>query len=248
MQAALSSFLAAADLDELQAARQAIRTIDRQEAAALSGIVQAWSDTQAVANLLMYPEVMPAPHRLAALLHGLDETVNEYLVLAAVVGLQRIPDDDLPDEARPQIAARLAHLIRTRDDVIASRASVTISHYADDIDPEALLALIAHADDAVRHNLLVALLTLIDLKDIERLLETNVASGVLDQQAAARIREKFAQAGIDLQDAALNDEQLLGTALSLPVLTYIPNYDEWIGDGSPAGRPPTGGSAEPGPQ
>src|SRR5436190_8108267 len=166
MRAELQEFLAAEDLDALLAARMAITAIGKSEAAELSQIVANWTNPQAVANLLMYPEVIPAPDRLGAVLKGLNAADGEYAVLAAVVGLPRLGEEDVPEKDRSAIAARLVHLIQTGSGPIATRAAQTLATYVEYADLDELVSCLSHPDEAVRHNVLVAALQALGPRDL----------------------------------------------------------------------------------
>jgi hypothetical protein len=232
VQAALQAFLAAGELDDLAALRDAITTIDGDEAAALSAIVQAWSEPQAVANLLLYPELIPPPDRMPVLLRGLAAGADDYLALMAVVGLQRIAEEEIPVAVRPTVAGHLVRLVEQGRGPVAGRASLIIAAVAQDLDPAALLRLLAHPDPAVRHNLLVALLETFGLDRVVTTADAEVAAGRLGADAAAALREDLARAGLD-PAAGVDDERVLDSPLGLPLLSYIPNYRDWT-------RPPVG--------
>ena len=69
---ALKRFLIARDLDELQAARMEISEITRADADSLAAYVSSGGDTQGLANLLMYPEVIPEQLRISTVVAALQ--------------------------------------------------------------------------------------------------------------------------------------------------------------------------------
>jgi hypothetical protein len=228
MQPPLQSFLLSEELDELASLRDEITSIDRAEAAELSRVVSAWSDPQAIANLLMYPELIPEPDRLPSLMRGLATGANDYLALAAVVGLQRIDDDEIPTGARADIARQLVLLIEQSSIApTPARATLTIGPFAQDLDPATLLRLLDHPDPAVRHNLLSALLDSFGVARVVATADGEVAAGRLSPEIAMLLRESLRQAGLDPASSDIDDEQVLESPLAVPLLSYVPNYRDW---------------------
>ncbi|MHA2069117.1 MAG: hypothetical protein ACXABY_32555, partial [Candidatus Thorarchaeota archaeon] len=79
----LRAFLFATDLDDLMSARANLSDMDYEDTEELLRILQKWEDTQAVANILMYPDLMPEGMRLHYILKGLHENRVIYFALAA---------------------------------------------------------------------------------------------------------------------------------------------------------------------
>jgi hypothetical protein len=227
VQPVLTAFLAADELDVLSTLRDEITTIDRQEAAELSAVVQTWSDLQAVANLLFYPELIPRPDRLPSLVRGLASGDEGYLALAAVVGLQRVPEDEIPLAERLVIAEHLVRLVEHGPGPTPARASLTLADFAQDLQPAVLLRLLDHPDPVVRHNLVVALLSGFGLARVLATADAEVAAGDLSASAASTLRDSLVEAGLDPDDAFLDDDEVLASPLGLPLLSYIPNYADW---------------------
>ena len=98
----LARLLRSDDLEELAglAADYEPSAADEQ---AVGAVLAEWSDVQAVANLLMYPRLIPADKRVAALVRGLCDDEG-YLRLAAAVGVGQLPPEDLDDDDAVQLA------------------------------------------------------------------------------------------------------------------------------------------------
>ena len=125
MSAELAGFLAEGELDRLDAARQAVGEPSGEDAAAIGRTLREWADVQAVANLLMHPDLIGEELRVPSLRRGLAEQGHPYLALAAAVGLQRVELD--PDER-----AAFAELLLERHGArvggaAGGRASVTLA-------------------------------------------------------------------------------------------------------------------------
>jgi hypothetical protein len=216
---ALKKFLQTRELDQLAAARQQITVMDSADRAALEALLASGSRPQAVANLLMVPDVMPPGQRLGQLLKALDG--SGYWVLAALVGLQELDDEDLPHAERPALAARLLALIQNGTGLTAQRASVTLGRVAEYLSPSALAAALAHPDGIVRHNLLVALLSIAEPEEIRAL------AGGLDPAARDFALTRLRELGFTGPPDPPTAEVLTGNMLALPQLAYIPNFDAW---------------------
>jgi hypothetical protein len=149
----LDRLLTATDLDELVAAVEALPPVDD---ARVAGVVDTWTDVQAVANLLMYPFVIPASHRVPAVLRGLRS--EGYLRLAASVGVGHLPQSDLTDDVRRELLDALLDVVAGDAGPAGVRASAEIGPLLLPEEIELLDDLAAHPVEAVRHNLAQAAL------------------------------------------------------------------------------------------
>jgi hypothetical protein len=228
--AALQVFLDARDLDTLADAHESLSSLDAADTAAVRQVLHQWRDPQAVANLLMYPALIPEAERAAAVLRGLDETRWPYLALAAIVGLREFDVEALPPPQRAAVLDRLLARAAADQGVIAERASAFLAerlwHFDARYAPP-VVALLAHPSPTVQHNALVALVPLLGLANLRAVLAQAVADGTLSASAQAAAQRKLAQvhgfAATDADDGSADD---LGT-LSAPLLAYIPNLDDW---------------------
>lgn len=136
--AELRDFLDAPDLEALRAAREALEGLDEDDDAHISAVVEDWAPPQALANVLMYPEVLPDDRRQDVLLRALGRPVTDYAVLAAAVGLQHLADLDPPSGGqRAALLAALVAVVARADGVVRSRALVALTalapHPAEDV-------------------------------------------------------------------------------------------------------------------
>jgi hypothetical protein len=218
---ALERFLTASDLAELRAARVAISSIDGDEARALHAIVAAWRDEQAVANLLMYPELLPEDDRTPALAEGLSGVHGDYPVLAAAVGLAAWVAGD---EDAPAIAERLLALVDdpTTPLAIAVRAAVALGAYSEHVAPTDLVGALGHRHEAVRHNVLAAALTGWGAVETLDAVDAAAAAGLLADDVADQARRVLVDAGLSELDEPLDDGHLVE-----PLLVPIPDLVAW---------------------
>jgi hypothetical protein len=126
----LTAFLAAEDLDDVGDARKPIKALDATDTAAIRSVLKQWKPSQAVANLLMNPSLIPQDVRLATLRRALAERRTPYLVLAAVVGFQEVDPDKLSAKDRKQVTADLLAIMRANSDVRATRATLSFAGFA----------------------------------------------------------------------------------------------------------------------
>jgi hypothetical protein len=214
MDETLLAFLRADDLDAIADARGRIRFISKIDAAALATVANEWSDEQAVANLLMYPEVIPQQARLATLRRGLGGDITDYATLAATVGLQRLAPGDASDDDRREIGARLLHLIESGNATLSRRASLTIGDFVAYVVQDSLLRLLDHSDETVRHNILAALVTAMGSEGVTQAVQRAIDAGRLDPELREHVVQALAPSG--------------GTSVAeVPLLEYIPNLRDW---------------------
>lgn len=217
----LERFLAASDLAELVAAREAIDAIDEGDAARLHAIVAQWRDEQAVANLLMFPELLPEDDRTPALAEGLSGAHGDYAVLAAAVGLcaWTAADDDAP-----AIAERLLTLVTdpATPDPIAVRASAALTVYAEHVAPTDLVAALATPSATVRHNVLAAALAGWGAVETLDAVAAAAAVGLVADEVVDDVRRAVVGAGVADLDEPLDDGHLVES-----LVTPIPDLTAW---------------------
>jgi hypothetical protein len=213
MEASLESFLQATDLDDLLVAHHQLTRINREDAAVLHEIIISGTDRQAIANMLMYPEVIPAPNRNEALLRALHSDPSDYQLLAAVVGVQRLGDTTgVPPEINHEVTeCLLGALASVRP--TGMRASVALMPLLDDIGIESLLEILPRVDEAVRHNVLVMAVNRFGDGAVSRAVKWLNESSRLDNETA---------------HSCLSEISRLEEGINRRVaLAYIPNLVDW---------------------
>jgi hypothetical protein len=123
---------------------------------------------------------------------------------------------------------QLIALIALDGGIIAERASAYLAGNLPDFQanhaPE-VVRLLDHPNDAVRHNILVALIPLVGLAHIRPFIDDAVNSGLISPAARLAAEQKLAHvAGLSpdgMVDMALLDLGILET----PLLSYLPNLD-----------------------
>jgi hypothetical protein len=97
--ASLETVLKTTDLDDLLRERRDILSLTPQETERVSAVIRAWTDRQAIANLLFYPDLIPLSLRFDALDRALRSHGFPYFGLAATVGLpELLAVYPMPDE------------------------------------------------------------------------------------------------------------------------------------------------------
>jgi hypothetical protein len=215
----LRAFLSATDLDELLARRQQLgdATLDAADHGEVLTALLEWTDLQAVSNLLMYPQVIPAAQRNAEVQRGLDDVENPYARLAAVVGIGELDLSRITDIERHRFVHTLLDLIANDGTVCAERASFSIVWLMRQPDTPDILETLNHPSPRVRHNVLQGLLELLGTPGLAALLEL---PGFVARETQQRALEAVDEAGIDLSVPADDQRRPL-------VLAFVPNYADF---------------------
>ena len=222
----VKEFLAVTELDELLALKQTITNLDAEDEAGIISVLQDWQDKQAVANVLMNPQLIPDAVRFHAVLRGLQDKHVDYYRLAATVGLQEFDSDTFSEEECSTIAEQLLALLESND-VIAERASIAIAQYITKADASKLFKFFDHSNDVVKHNIFVSLIQCIGLQEIHSFMSNAIQTGLIPQSVRDVIAEKLH----DLEDISKETgravrRKLVRSGLGLPLLSYIPNLCE----------------------
>lgn len=181
----------------------------------LQSVISVWSDRQAVANLLMYADLIPADLRVGALIRGLTSRSDGYLQLAAAVGVGSV--GSLCAEDRTALSDALLDLVAVDTGPAAVRAAAEISALLDPARAPLLVALLRHPDPTVRHNLTVALTRALGDRSLADLLGDSLVVSAEDAVAATQI---LTDDGIDINRPASSIRMLVG-------LPYLPNLRQW---------------------
>lgn len=104
----LDRFLTAIDLDDLLRARHDIASLTPEESARIVSVVRDWNDRQAVANLMLHPDLMPTDVCLDAVDRALHSNEVPYFTLAATVGLQGMALDKVPRRETHSVGSGVA--------------------------------------------------------------------------------------------------------------------------------------------
>lgn len=225
----LKKFLETRDLDDLLEAKHNISVISQNDQAAIIKILQEWKDIQAVANLLMYPDLIPENERIDYILAGLRETSFPYLVLASVVGLGQLNIEVLSTQIITQLIEQLIKVTKSDYGVIAERASVFLAerlwHFGD-IYTSQIIELLDHPSKVVQHNTLVALIPLVGLENIRRIIGNAVQQGLVSTAGQLAAEQKLSKIVGFSKDSVINNSQFDVDLLGIPLLIYIPNLDQ----------------------
>jgi hypothetical protein len=208
-------------LDEL---RDSLTVVDRQ---AINEKVALWADQQAIANLLIFPILIPADIRVDTLIRGLSEQNIDYYVLAATVGLGWVARKEVNAQQAATIKGILLKLIQQRHDILAERASAVIYPYLSMEDSMQLLRLFQHPNEIVQENSLAALLRLLPYAQRRSFFESAVRSSHLSMSTFLTIMDKLAEVEKDAKDEADYRLNLLASGLTTPLLAYIPNLKDF---------------------
>lgn len=222
---ALQRFLEAKDLDELLRASQALSVLDADDEAEVRAVLDARANTQALANLLFHPHLIPDELRLPTLVAALAAGAHPYFNLAAIVGLQETDAATLDEPTRVQICDLLLDILEGTNDVRAARASITVIRFLAASDGPRLAALVQHPDPTAAHNILAWHLRSFAGRGEETLAAAFASlgdGGAAAALAVAKLREHQAR-------QAAGEFSSAGQTL----LAYIPNLEDIEGGGDP---------------
>lgn len=213
---ALGVFLAADDLDVVADARAGLPGPDALTSARIAAVIDAWSDRQAVANLLLCPDLIPAAHRAGAVERALRGD-DDYLALAAASGSGVLGGSRLAEPERARLVAALLDLTASVDGLIARRAAASLASLTNALDVPDLITMLLHPDEGVRRNIVCALLPLLGSTSLAEILADR--DEVSEEDAAAAAEALTADGvGLDVPASELR---------VLPVLDYLPNLADW---------------------
>lgn len=226
----LQDFLEARDLDLLAEAHDRLPVLEPEDVAAIRAVLRRWYEPQAIANLLMHPQLIPEAERAAAVVRGLNDTQCQYLTLAAIVGLGEFEVEALPSGQRAAVVDRVLALAAADRGVIADRASAFLAerlwHFGNS-DPALMVALLDHPSEVVQHNALVGLIPLLGLDHLDDALTRAVREGRLSVRSREAAARKLAKVqGFSAEDPDDGSKEDLGS-LAAPLLAYVPNLDSW---------------------
>jgi len=214
----LRRFLTTDELEELARARAGLDPdhLDLDDRLEIEAVLHDWDDLQAIANLLMYPELIAPDDRIAQVRRALVDE-HSYVQLAGTVAIIEIERAEFAEDARYDLVQRLLAVIATDEGVLADRASYSLVALMHPTDGPEVVERIDHPSATVRRNLVQGLLGLIGPSGIKSLVEE---PGFVEPEAQAAIRDRLRVDGVDLNRAA--DD------LRLPlILVYLPGFAEW---------------------
>lgn len=214
----LRRFLATDELDELARARADLDPdrLDLDDRLEIEAVLHDWDDLQAIANLLMYPELIAPDERVAQARRALVDE-HPYVQLAGTAAIIEIDRAEFGEDARYELVQRLLAIIASDDGVLADRASYSVVALMHPTDGPEIVERIDHPSATVRRNLVQGLLGLVGPSGIKSLVDE---PGFVEPEAQAAIRERLRADGVDL--ARPVDD------LRLPlILVYLPGFTEW---------------------
>jgi len=227
MIAILNDFLKAKDLNDLLEISSSLLVLSNTDNDQIKQILQSWELPQEIANLLMYPNLIPEDYRFLSLFKGLQSPEVDYYPLAAIVGLEKINPNSFSEEFRTEVFDSLLGCIETEVLVIIQRGTIALAQYKMPHELDRIARWLNYPDDIVRHNILA---TLIDgnglLATQERL------TLILDSNRLSSFNRPFLELRLAEIERCLinidnNSGHLLTTSLTTTKLPYIPNLIQW---------------------
>jgi hypothetical protein len=183
---------AATTLADAASAHAALLPAGDDTTAEVQYVLDAWDDQQAVANVLMYPDVIAGPLRVPTLVRGLED--EGYLQVAAAVGAGRLPAA-IAEEDRVALVDALLDLVAGQGGLAAVHAADALGRLAQDGDAAEIVVLLGHPDDDVRVRLQTATIDLLGAAGLDRLLDDR---DLVQPDDAELARDQLADDGVDL--------------------------------------------------
>jgi len=150
----LDNFLKAEDLDDLLKIRQMMGPLSSADTERILQVLREWQDGQPISNLLFHPSLVPQDERLDAVDRALQCLDRPYFCLAAVVGLQSVEPETVPEHHRRRWVSSLLEFVRADAGVLSSRASVTIWKWLKDDEWRAFVRAYPVLDETASDNIL----------------------------------------------------------------------------------------------
>lgn len=172
---------------------------------------------QAMANVLMYPGIIPLRLRADIVTWALRHSRDRYFRLAAAVGAGDLDKGNLSEPDRHAVVEALLDAASTDSGLLARRAAVSLISVAGPEHIPELLVILIHPDPAVRRNICVALLAVLGNTTFLDVLSDD--SEIIEEDAIAAAD---ALALLDIDTLAPASEIRL-----YPQLDYVPNLDEY---------------------
>lgn len=218
MNAKLKSFLEAKDLDVLQLTKDKLGKLEEKDIMLIGSILTKWEPSLALSNLLFSPSILPLDLQNKAILKGIGDQQNQYIVLAAIVGLQELNPQNFSDEEREMIVNSLLDIIKKYQNALADRASVSILPFLDEGKIGKVISLLSNTSKTVRHNLLGWLFQIVAHGSYAEF------RGKLGQKRVPpKIRKKI-EKELERDEQAANSG--MPSPLTLPLYSYIPMQNE----------------------
>ncbi|BBM86749.1 hypothetical protein [Candidatus Uabimicrobium amorphum] len=144
-------FLEIEDLELLREARKTLPALDDDSHFVVQNVVDKWDDEQAVANILMCPDIMEESYRWQTIEKGLESYSNPYYILSTVCGLQHLTA--IPDSYREKYLTRVLRFCETKTETLAICASITVTHLLRKDEDYLFSQLYPVFNDNVNHNI-----------------------------------------------------------------------------------------------
>jgi hypothetical protein len=226
-QADLYAFLKCEELDDLAALMPDPDTLSPNDRALIQWILDEWDEEQAVANLLMMPTLIAPDDQEMFLSKALRADDGSYFMLASIIGLSELSPDTFTDTTRREIAEQLLRLMSSSIGPIAQRASIAIADYLEADNADKLLVWLDQPNEIMRHNALVALISILGLEATRAKLRDLIGQGVFSLDAQESLAPFLAEMDRLLQNVPVAPDQFLQSRLSTPLLPYLPDLEEW---------------------
>ncbi|WP_372370182.1 hypothetical protein [Candidatus Uabimicrobium sp. HlEnr_7] len=143
-------FLGVEDLDSLHESKKKLSKLNEDDHFIVHNVIDKWEDEQAIANILLYPDIIDESYRWQTIEKGLESYSNPYYILAAIYGLQNLKS--VPNSYQEKYFSRILRFCETKTDTLAVCASVTATFLATEENSYLLAEIYPVFNDNVNHN------------------------------------------------------------------------------------------------
>jgi hypothetical protein len=213
---ALGAFLATDDLDRAADAGAQLTGAASDLSARIAAVIDAWSDRQGLANMLLCPTLIPPTLRAGAIERALRGD-DGYLALMAAAGVGQVSRERLAEDERARLVAALLDLTASVDGIVARRAAASLGSLITVLEVPELLVMLRHSDAGVRRNILCALVPPLGTTSLAEILADR---DEVAQEDAVGVTRALRSDGFDLDMPASN-------LRVLPMLDFLPNMADW---------------------
>ncbi|MBD2315541.1 hypothetical protein [Phormidium tenue] len=223
----LCEFLRAEDFDDLLEINSSLLDLSNADKKQIEEILQGWKPPQAIANLLMYPNLIPENSRLSSLFRALQSPEVDYYPLAAILGLEKVAPNSLSEETRSEVFEALLGCMETEVLIIVQRCTIALSQYQEAHELDRMSRWLNYPDDIVKHNILANLINGEGILSSKNRLNSILSGNRLSSVNRPFLEKKLGEIESCLASTDHNPFSLLKMDLTTTILPYAPSLVQW---------------------
>lgn len=163
-------FLEIDNVNDLRRERESLSQLTDDDYFVINNVIEKWDDRQAIANILLFPDIIEKSDRWNTIQKGLESYSEPYYILTAVCGIKRVKSN-IPSQYREKYIAQLLRFCDTKTQTLAIQSSITLTHLLHQDEHYLLPQAYPVFNDIVNDNILVFLVENYDEKQLKQLLK-----------------------------------------------------------------------------